>query len=217
MGGVRVQFRRGRPTMAAMVLAAVLVDRAGGADPPGHPESRAALDACHANENRPAAERAALLDAALRAAEAAVAAHDDDALAHFAVFCALGERMQLDGVSVAALSNTRRLRKEIDRTLELAPDFADALAGKGALLVELPRLLGGDVVLGEQLLRRALAIDADYIGARLQLAEFLSGQGRRADALREARTALSVAERKQSPEDVTTARALIDRLTPAAP
>ena len=213
MGGVRAHRWRGRRSALAVVLA-LRAGCVGAADPPGTLQSRAAVAACQTASERPAGERGALLDRTLQDAEAAVAAADGDALAHFAIFCALGKRMQLAGVSMAALLGVRRLRREIDRTLELAPDFADALAGKGALLIELPRLLGGDAVAGERLLRRALEIDAAYLGPRLQLAESLLDHDRRDEARHEAQTALAVAERKQSAEDVVAARKLLDRLAP---
>jgi tetratricopeptide (TPR) repeat protein len=216
MGSVRAQSRRGRQRLAALGFCG-WCGLAFGADPAGTPQSRAAVAACNAGATQPPAARAAHFDRALAAAEAAVAADDRDALAHFAVFCALGERMHLDGASLAALAGVRRLRREIDRTLELAPDFADALAGKGALLTDLPRLLGGDVAAGEQLLRRALAIDPDFLGPRLRLAESLLDQGRRDEARREAEAALAVAERKRSSEDITAARQLLARVGPGAP
>jgi hypothetical protein len=122
-------------------------------------------------------EKPALIARALATAEEAVAADERDALAHFAVFCASGEQARLSGVSLTSLFGARRMRREVDRTLALAPDFADALLGKGALLSELPRLLGGDPAEGERLVRRALAVDPDYFGARMRLARILAGRG----------------------------------------
>src|SRR6185295_12762456 len=109
-------------------------------------------------EDAPQAEVDAMLAESLRLAEAAVVADERDPLAHFAVFCALGGQMQRAGIGLAALTRLRRLRQEVDRTLELAPDYADALFGKGSLLLETPRVLGGDPVEGERLLRRAIAV-----------------------------------------------------------
>jgi Tfp pilus assembly protein PilF len=98
------------------------------------------------------------------------------------------------------------LRREVDRTLELAPDFSDALAGKGALLLNLPRLLGGDAAEGERLLRRALEIDADYLTPRLALVDALRARGARDEARMEAARALAIAERKGSDESARAAR-----------
>ncbi len=53
--------------------------------------------------------------------------------------------------------------------MELQPNYIDAIVAKGALLIELPWLLGGDEDEGERLLRRALQLDADFEPARARL------------------------------------------------
>jgi tetratricopeptide (TPR) repeat protein len=181
-------------------------------DPPGTPTARAALALCERAESAPKAEQAALLDRALALAERAAAENDRDALAHFAVFCSLGGRMQRAGLGVGALLALRRLRREVDRTLELAPDFADALAGKGALLLDTPRLLGGDPAEAERLLRRALEVDPSYLGPRLDLVRALEARGAGQEARAEADRALEIARRKGDPEDVARVVALRSHL-----
>ena len=193
--------------LAALVLATLSVARA--ADPPGTPASREALALCHRADDAPEAERPAMLDRALTLAERAVADDERDALAHFAVFCSLGGKMRRAGLGVGALVDLRRLRREVDRTLELAPDFADALAGKGALLLEAPRLLGGDPKEAERLLRRALEVDPDYLGPRLDLVRALRARGAEAEAHAEAERALEVAKRKTDTEGIARAQALL--------
>jgi tetratricopeptide (TPR) repeat protein len=146
---------------------------------------------CATADRVPERERRALLEHGLAVAEAAVAADDHDAAAHLALFCNLGKRMRLDGVSLASLVALRRLRHEIDRTLELAPTDADALVGKAALLYYTPRLLGGDPAEGERLLRTALAVAPDYLDARLALARILRDRGDRDGARENATRALA--------------------------
>jgi tetratricopeptide (TPR) repeat protein len=192
---------------ALLVLAAVTV--AAAADPPGTPASREALALCHRADDAPEPEQPAMLARALVLAERAMAADDRDALAHFAVFCSLGARMRLAGAGVAALLDLGRLRREVDRTLELAPDFADALAGKGALLLDTPRLLGGDAAEAERFLRRALDVDPDYLGPRFDLIRALRARGAHADARREAEKALEIAKRKNDAEDVARATTVL--------
>jgi tetratricopeptide (TPR) repeat protein len=197
---------------ARLALAALLAATgAAAADPPGTPQSHAAMSLCHRAHDAPAAEQAAGYARALAAAEKAVAADDTDALAHFAVFCSLGGKMRLKGASFSALTDLRRLRREVDRTLELAPDFSDALAGKGALLLDAPRLLGGDRGEAERLLRRALEIDPNYLGPRLDLVRARVGRGARDEARAEARRALEIAQRKE-PADEERVRRVIDEL-----
>jgi hypothetical protein len=194
------------------LLLCVLAVSAHAADPPGTDASRRAQARCAAANALTGDARTAALKESLAAADAAIAADDTDALAHFAAFCALGGLLRTEGVSLAAPLQLRRLRREVDRTLELAPDFADAYAGKGELLLNLPRLLGGDPAEGERMLRRALAIDPDYLTPRLALVDALKARGATDEARREATQALAVAERKRDPEDVKAARERLDAL-----
>jgi hypothetical protein len=185
----------------------VLIGTAWAAEPPGTAASRAAREECQRANHLQGDERAAALRTSLERADAAILADDADPLAHFAAFCALGGTLQAQGVSLAAPWQLRRLRREVDRTLALAPDFEEALAGKGALLVELPRLLGGDATEGERLLRRALAIDPNYLTPRLTLVDALRARGATDEARSEATRALAIAERKGSTTDADAARA----------
>jgi hypothetical protein len=163
----------------AMVATLLLVTAtAGHTDPlPGSVRAAEALDLCVAAEHAQASEKTDLLERGLALAEEAVAADDTDARAHFAVFCNLGRQLQLQPVGLGSLRAIGRLRKSIDRTLELAPDSVDALAAKGAFLCELPRFLGGDRSAGERFLRRALEIDPVSAFARDTLARLGASRG----------------------------------------
>jgi tetratricopeptide (TPR) repeat protein len=183
------------------------------ADPAGTPGSREALALCNRARDAAAAEQPALLTRALALADAAVAADEDDALAHFARFCVLGRQARIAGASLMSLMKLRPIRQAIDRTLALAPDYPPALLGKGALLLNVPWPLGGDRAEGERLVRRALALDPDYVDARLTLAEALADDGRKTDAIAEARRALEAAERQKDDDDVAAARRLVAKLT----
>src|SRR5436309_16075682 len=52
-------------------------------------------------------------------AERAIALDDQQANAHFALFCSIGEQMRIDGESLSSLPEFRRMMRELDRTLEL--------------------------------------------------------------------------------------------------
>jgi hypothetical protein len=135
----------------------------------------ASLALCNAADDVAPEERATVLARGLELADAAVAAADRAARAHYAVVCNLGKAIGLRGFSLGAFHAVARLQREIDATLALAPNHADALAAKGAVLVRLPRLLGGDPTEGEHWLRRALAVDPRNVTARTYLEE-LAGQ-----------------------------------------
>ena len=121
-----------------------------------------ALALCQAADAIPVPDRMAILARGLRRAEEAVTANPQYAAAHFAVFCNLGKRAQLRRQEIGLfgiLDDLGRARREIDDTLELDPNYAPALAAKGQMLMELPRLLGGDPEEGERLLRRAVTLE----------------------------------------------------------
>lgn len=135
------------------------------------------LTLCAAADELAPEEREIALARGLALADAAVAADDRSARAHYAVVCNLGKATALRGVSLGAFRAVARLRREIDATLALAPNDAETLAAKGAVLIRLPRLLGGDPVEGEQWLRRALAVDPLNATARSYLAVLASQRG----------------------------------------
>jgi tetratricopeptide (TPR) repeat protein len=184
--------------------------------PPGTTASRTAIALCEDAGRAPAAEQLARFEAALAAAEAAVAEDDGDALAHFAVFCGLGGRMQRQGLGPGALLGLVRLRREVDRTIELAPDYADALAGKGALLLDAPRLLGGDPLAAEAFFRKAIALEPDYLMPRFNLARALLRRGARDEARLETRRALRIARHRDDDAAAAQGRALLAEIDPPA-
>ena len=188
-----------------------LLLRSAAESPPPADDAREALRLCGAVGETPAGERAAVAARGLALAERAIAADPAAAPAHLAAFCNLGKQMKLSRNPFGNLWRLRRLRHEVDTTLALDPDCADALVGKGLLLVHLPRLLGGDPVAAEALLRRGLARDPDQLEGRLALAELLRPRDLEAARI-EARRALATAEREGEPGDVDDARALLRSL-----
>ena len=126
-------------------------------------------------------------------AERAVAADDQLADAHFALFCSLGEQIRIDGESFSALFGLRRMMAALDRTLELNPEHLDALSSKATVLVRLPAFLGGDAARGERMLRQVIQRDPKAVSARIALARLYAAQGDRQQALVLATEALQFA------------------------
>lgn len=149
---------RTRRLVAAATLV-LLASFAGAQEQEETAVARQALAMCRATDRLADAEKPAHLDAGLALALAAIAARPDDPVAHFAAFCNRAKRVERAGVGFGTLGEVRAVRRHIERALELDPEWSDALAAKGAFLVRLPRILGGDRVEGERLLRRALALD----------------------------------------------------------
>ncbi len=119
-------------------------------------------------------------------AERAVALDDNNADAHFALFCNLGELMRLDGENLSQIFQLRRLMAEVDRTLELNPNHVDAMAAKGTLLT-----------------------------TRLALANLCEARGDRQEALIFATRALQIAREQGRADKVAQAQAALAELRAA--
>ncbi len=138
---------------------------------------RAALSVCRSIEALPPDERVPTLEAVSEVADRAVEIAPADPLAHFTAFCAIGKRRQLLGLGFGALGDVRRARRALEHALALAPDWSDALAAKGAFLMELPSWLGGDVDEAERLLERAVVLDPENAEARRLLQGLRAARG----------------------------------------
>ena len=145
-------------------------------------------------------------------AKQAVAASDTSSRAHFALFCNMGEMMRIDGESISSVFQFHRLMAELNRALELDPGYTDAMAAKGALLVRLPRLLGGDVQQGEAMLREVIAKDPNAFTSRLALAKTCEARGDRDEAVAFATRALQIARDQGRADKVAEAQATMAEL-----
>jgi tetratricopeptide (TPR) repeat protein len=166
-------------------------------------------------EGRATKDRAAReqhFTAGLELAERALELPETTADAHFARFCNKGELARLDGESIAALVALSGLMADLDRTLALEPDHAEALASKGIMLIRLPGLFGGDAVKGEAMLRRVLVLDPDAVSSRLVLAECCNRRGERDEALGLARRALEIATAQGRSDKIAEAQATLAKL-----
>jgi tetratricopeptide (TPR) repeat protein len=149
--------------------------------------------------------------------EQAVSLDDQSAEAHFALFCNLGELMRIDGeVSIWSVVGFQRIMKELDRTIELAPDHLDALSAKGTFLVRLPGLLGGDAEKGEQLLRYVVTQEPQAVNARLSLAKSYCARGRHGEAVALAKQALDLAQAQHRGDFIPEASQVLAQLRTSA-
>ena len=130
-------------------------------------------------------------------AEKAVALDDRSADAHFALFCSIGERMRANGEVLFSIFEYGRMMDALDQTLLLNPHHIDALSSKGTILIEVPRLLGGDPEKGEVMLRRVIKDDPDSINARMVVARSCSDRGEHQEAFDLAKKALELARAKE--------------------
>lgn len=144
-------------------------------------------------------------------AERAVALIPNNADAHFVLFGAKGRVAQMGGLATAALSLSS-LNDELDEVLRLDPNHSDALAARGGMLMKLPRLMGGNTKKGLEHLERAVELNPNGAGTRLELAEAYEIVGRDVDAMKTGREALAIAQRKNEPKKIERAETFLAEL-----
>lgn len=110
-------------------------------------------------------------------AEAVVAAEPDNGRAHLALFCNLAKQCELSGLSWRVFDRLQRAKAVIERAHRLAPKDPDVLVAHGSFLRHIPSVVGGDRAAGLALLRQAVAVAPDHVGARLALARALVEDG----------------------------------------
>ena len=138
----------------------------------------------------------------------AVALDDGNADAHFAVFANNGRIMLLEGVSLNPL-NLVRANAELERTLEIQPNHYDALAAKGGLYRQLPWALGGDLDKAEETLRKAIDLNPNAVGARIELALTYRDKGEPGRGRPLLETAARIAEQQGKQRQLREARELL--------
>ncbi len=186
------------PAAADSTLAKVLAQRA--------------LDALHRGND--AAGKPAKLAAyreGLDLANQAIKADETNADAHFAAFANNGSIMGLESGPPNPL-RLLTLTRELDRALELNPRHPDALAGKGRMYRQLPRLLGGSLEKAADYLSRAADLDPSDAGIRIDLAQTYRdlGHPERSIPLLEQALALAIAQGKD--DDRVAAQRLLAEL-----
>jgi tetratricopeptide (TPR) repeat protein len=201
---------------ALVFVAALLFGGAAGAETvPGSGSlgsqelSRRAIECLERGENAadPKQQRAAY-EEGLALARRSVEADDTNPDGHFAIFANQGRLMLLDGVTVNPASLYRASR-ELERTLELDPLHADALAAKGGLYRQLPWFLGGNLDKAENLLTQAIELNPNAINARIELAATYRDMGQPERGLPFLEKAVVIADRAGRHRQLALARALL--------
>jgi len=141
----------------------------------------------------------------------AIAANEANADAHYALFANTGRLMQLER-TIANPLKIITLNRALDRALELNPNDADALAAKGGMYRQLPRLLGGSLTKAAEYLSRAVALDPDAVGWRIQLAETYRDLGDAKRGVAYLQEAARLAERDGKYQQLAEARSLLRQL-----
>jgi len=159
-----------------------------------HVLTKQAMDECQ--EGRRAKDskiRLAHFERGRALAEKAVELDNRSADAHFALFCSIGERMRANGEVLFSVFEYGLMTDSLEQTLRLNPNHIDALSSKGTILIEVPRLLGGDPEKGEAMLRQVIKEDPESINARMVVARTCADRGEYQEAFDLAKKALELA------------------------
>ena len=127
-------------------------------------------------------EKLRLWEKGMAYAKRAIEANPEGKEGHFYYMGNLGAIVQARG-TFSSLWHLRRIKRGMDRTLELDPDFPPALVARAQFLTRVPGLFGGDEQEALRLYLRALEVDPGYHIARYHLAEMYAGKGRYDEAL----------------------------------
>jgi len=171
-----------------------------------------ALNCLHRGEDATDQQhKLAAYEQGLDLAARAVALDDDNADAHFAIFGNKGRILLLEGVTPNPVS-LLQVNRDLERTLQLNPNHADALVAKGGLYRQLPWVLGGSLSVAETCLTKAISIDPDAVSARIELAATYRDMGHPERGLPLLQTAASIAERQGKQRQLHEARDLLRQL-----
>ena len=135
-------------------------------------------------------EKLAAYDQGRQAAQRAVELAPGSVTAHLWYAIDTGRWGQTKGM-MRSLSLLPIVRKEVDTVLALDPKFAPGYSLAGHFYLEVPGMLGGDLVRAEKLFRTGLELDPTFTSMRVGLAKILLKKGRVAEARKELETVLA--------------------------
>jgi tetratricopeptide (TPR) repeat protein len=145
-------------------------------------------------------------------AKQAIRADDLNADAHFALFANQGRVLMLEGVAANPMT-LMEANRELNRTLELNPNHADALAAKGGMYRQLPWALGGSNKKASEYLARSVELDYDNAcAARIELAELYRDLGYPERSIPLLEKAVEIAMRDNKPDRLLRAQKLLREL-----
>lgn len=150
-------------------------------------------------------------DRGVELAERAIALDPANAEAHYALFLNLGRKSEESGM-MSRMKNAGRLRKLLERTIELDPRHAHAWEALGEMLLRLPGLMGGSEADGVRALERAADLEPNWPKPALRLAEHYAENGDGGKARRFAERARDLARAARDAESQKRAEELLTKL-----
>lgn len=114
-------------------------------------------------------------------AERALEAAPNSATANFVFFAAKGRRLMATGGVIAAI-RAGTVMSYLDKAIELDPNYANALAAQGGILLDLPFYLGGNADEALEYLSKAVRLNPTGPGTRITYAKALIRLGQQNEA-----------------------------------
>lgn len=106
----------------------------------------------------------------------AVEANPDGREGHFYYMANIGAIAQLKG-TLRSLWELRKIKQEMDRTLEIDPNYPPALLARARFLMEMPGVFGGDKQEALRLCTRVIRLDPDQLPTYIAIARLLAAEG----------------------------------------
>jgi len=127
-------------------------------------------------------KKIALWEKGLAYGKRAIAINPDGKEGHFYTMSNLGSIVQIKG-KMSGFWNLRKIKRGMDRTLELDPNFPPALVARAQYLTQMPGIFGGDEKEALRLYKQALTVDPRYYIAYYYLAQLYAKKGQYEQAL----------------------------------
>jgi len=126
----------------------------------------------------------------------AIEANPDGKEGHFYYMANIGAIAQLKG-TLTSLWRLRKIKREMDRTLEIDPNYPPALLARAQFLMEMPGVFGGDKEEALRLCARVIRLDPDHLPTYIAIARLLAAEGRYDEALENLNKVLLCEEPRQ--------------------
>jgi tetratricopeptide (TPR) repeat protein len=117
---------------------------------------------------------------------------------HFYYMANMGAIAQVKG-TLTSLWKFRRIKKEMDRTLALDPDWPPILLARAQYLMAMPGIFGGDREEAMRLCKRVIELDPDHLPTYVCMAQLLADEGRYEEAVANLNKVLLCEEPRQYP------------------
>lgn len=126
----------------------------------------------------------------------AVKANPEGKEGHFYYMANIGAIAQVKG-TLHSIWKLRKIKREMDRTLEIDPNYPPALLARAQFLMEMPGIFGGDDQEALRLCARVIRLDPDHLPTYITVARILAAEGKYDEAIENLNKVLLCKEPRQ--------------------